>query len=467
MSVVVASLSDGKDGIDLVRAYISIRVATRLTEPLADSDIEDAIEQLTAAESHLDTPDFDAILDLHKELAKLHWLRKHTAILKGKLAHKLDEYSYEGTIFALQRDSKQPVTLGQREKAKEVCGKMADLNREIEEHELKAWKEQDAEEYQRLKDELELRALQDEVDAHEDAEADTEVREITARLEQKLKRVLHRESPEPDATEASTEYEESDRELERYEEFVFSFSVLVGSKPPLIGDCALLPHPKADILYAMKFVVDVYRTKQEQTANPSLAANYQKLIDITNHLFTCLARDWQIIAPEDKAAISRLAGCDEFPDWALPLQRKYIDDDRGRDEACHAAFQVLTDKVSRENAEPEDTRTQISLPRVAFIILRLTAACFAFWATAKHPYAFYTVTRWVVFITCCWGVFWFVRRLWPSIAPAYAIVGLVFNPLFPFHFTRATWLVLDIAAGIILLATLPFRHPSPSYERSA
>src|SRR5487761_2301469 len=100
MTVVVASLSGGKNGIELVRAYISIRVATRLTEPLADSDIENAIEQLAAAESHLDTPDFDAILDLHKQLAELHWLRKHTAILKGKLALKLDEYSYEGTIYA-------------------------------------------------------------------------------------------------------------------------------------------------------------------------------------------------------------------------------------------------------------------------------------------------------------------------------------------------------------------------------
>jgi hypothetical protein len=43
-------------------------------------------------------------------------------------------------------------------------------------------------------------------------------------------------------------------------------------------------------------------------------------------------------------------------------------------------------------------------------------------------------------------------------APAYAIVGLVFNPLFPFHFARATWHNFDIAAGIVLLASLPFGY---------
>jgi len=205
MSILVGSLSGGKDGIDLVRAYISIRVATRLTEPLTDADVEDAIEQLHTAESHLGTLDFDSILDLHKELAELHWLRKQAAVLKGKLAHKNDEDSYEGTIYALQRDRKQPVAVEERAKAKELCGKMADLNRQIEEHELKALKESDGEAYQRMKEELEIRALQDEVDAHEDTEADNEVGEITVRLEQKLKRVFLKESSRPDATEASSE----------------------------------------------------------------------------------------------------------------------------------------------------------------------------------------------------------------------------------------------------------------------
>lgn len=106
--------------------------------------------------------------------------------------------------------------------------------------------------------------------------------------------------------------------------------------------------------------------------------------------------------------------------------------------------------------------------RLGFVILRCIAAGFAFYATAKHPYGFYMLTRWVVFLTCCWGLFLCRGRFWPSGAPAYAVVGLVFNPLFPFHFTRGTWHNLDIAAAIILLASLPFRHsPDDSDHNNA
>ncbi len=98
--------------------------------------------------------------------------------------------------------------------------------------------------------------------------------------------------------------------------------------------------------------------------------------------------------------------------------------------------------------------------RIAFIIARCVAAGFAFYATAKHPHSFYTITRWVVFITCCFGLWLSRARLWPSFAPAYGFVAIIFNPLLPFHFARPTWHNLDIGAGVILLASLPFHRPS-------
>lgn len=96
----------------------------------------------------------------------------------------------------------------------------------------------------------------------------------------------------------------------------------------------------------------------------------------------------------------------------------------------------------------------------AFFIARCVAAGFALYATAKHPYNFYVLTRWVVFLTCCCGLWLNRSRLWPSFAPAYAAVGLIFNPILPFHFTRPTWHTLDIAAGAVLLASLLFDHAS-------
>ena len=64
-------------------------------------------------------------------------------------------------------------------------------------------------------------------------------------------------------------------------------------------------------------------------------------------------------------------------------------------------------------------------------------------ATAKHPYSFYVLTRWVVFLTSCCGLWLGARLFWPSFAPAYITVGLVFNPILPFHFHRSAWHTLD------------------------
>lgn len=98
--------------------------------------------------------------------------------------------------------------------------------------------------------------------------------------------------------------------------------------------------------------------------------------------------------------------------------------------------------------------------RIAFILVRCIAAALAFYAVAKHPYIFYILTRWAIFLVCSWGLWLGRGRFWPSFAPAYIAVGLVFNPLLPFHFQRSTWHTLDLVAGIILLVSLAF-SPRP------
>jgi len=139
-------------------------------------------------------------------------------------------------------------------------------------------------------------------------------------------------------------------DIEHYREIVFAFSDLMAVHSPIIGDCAFLPHPKATILYAIKFVVDDYETKRELGTDPTLIESYDRMIPTLNYLFTCLARDWHDIAPEDEDAIAKLAAYDSLPDWALPLKRKYINDERASIEAADAAFRVLKDRVGREPA---------------------------------------------------------------------------------------------------------------------
>ena len=64
------------------------------------------------------------------------------------------------------------------------------------------------------------------------------------------------------------------------------------------------------------------------------------MIPVLDHLFTCVARKWHNIPPEDKEAIEALKGYDSFPAWALPLKRKY--DERGSGEALGCCGKIRT-----------------------------------------------------------------------------------------------------------------------------
>jgi hypothetical protein len=87
----------------------------------------------------------------------------------------------------------------------------------------------------------------------------------------------------------------------------------------------------------------------------------------------------------------------------------------------------------------------------------LTAGCvvasiFAFVAAAGgHPYSFYTTTRWVVFLVCCWGAYQNCKMLPNWIFVGFIVIGVLFNPLIPFRFKRDLWQVIDISSGILLI----------------
>lgn len=94
----------------------------------------------------------------------------------------------------------------------------------------------------------------------------------------------------------------------------------------------------------------------------------------------------------------------------------------------------------------------------AFLIARCGASAMALYATARHPYDFYVLTRWSVFAVCCWGV-WIekdteIRSVRALPVPAYLAIGVIFNPFLPFHFARSTWQFVDVLAGIILMASV-------------
>ncbi len=91
-----------------------------------------------------------------------------------------------------------------------------------------------------------------------------------------------------------------------------------------------------------------YETKRWDTTNQTLREEYNKMISNLSWLLTRLVHDWQEIEQEDKDAVAKLNGFDSFPDWALPLKLKYLNDERARDEALDMAIQVKSDKLERE-----------------------------------------------------------------------------------------------------------------------
>lgn len=140
-------------------------------------------------------------------------------------------------------------------------------------------------------------------------------------------------------------------ELDRQQKIVFAFSDIMADHAPLIGDCNVLPHPKEAILYAIRYVADHFMEKQERTSDTELAERYGNMVEHLNYLFTRLARDWHHIALEDKEAIEKLGDLKTFPDWALPIKQKYIDEGKASSHAFDIAARVLEDKVKSEQAK--------------------------------------------------------------------------------------------------------------------
>ena len=156
------------DPASLLRAHISIALAANLTEPLSDTDVSNVLDELAVLEPHVMRPDFDKLLELYRELADVSSMLRNLRNLQGQLAHKENEYSYKGGLWMRQNLNKGPISCKEREKLREAAQAIAALDRQIEQKELELLEEQDPEEYQRMKEELEARALQDEVE-HDDA----------------------------------------------------------------------------------------------------------------------------------------------------------------------------------------------------------------------------------------------------------------------------------------------------------
>lgn len=81
----------------------------------------------------------------------------------------------------------------------------------------------------------------------------------------------------------------------------------------------------------------------------------------------------------------------------------------------------------------------------------LVAAALAAWAIAEHPYNYYTLVRWLAFLTggyMAWGLYQSGQR---PLALLFVGIAVLFNPLAPFRLSRDTWEILDLVCAAVFL----------------
>ena len=69
------------------------------------------------------------------------------------------------------------------------------------------------------------------------------------------------------------------------------------------------------------------------------------------------------------------------------------------------------------------------------------------------PYGYYTLLR---FVGCAvFGIAAYVafKRKSQYLPWVYALLAIVFNPFIKIHFPKEAWMVIDVAAGLLLLAS--------------
>ncbi|MCK4252342.1 hypothetical protein KAX97_12910 [candidate division WOR-3 bacterium] len=91
---------------------------------------------------------------------------------------------------------------------------------------------------------------------------------------------------------------------------------------------------------------------------------------------------------------------------------------------------------------------------IGFTIARIMASVLLIWALSKHSNDYYTLLRFVVCGATAYGTFLAVRFKQISWVWIFGIVAVLFNPIFPIHLERSTWVIIDVSVALILIVSI-------------
>ena len=93
---------------------------------------------------------------------------------------------------------------------------------------------------------------------------------------------------------------------------------------------------------------------------------------------------------------------------------------------------------------------------MGFIIARIIGIIVLLGALGNHPYSYYTLLRFVVCGVNAYGAY-FAKEI-DKIGWAWAlgIIAVIFNPIFPIHLDRDTWVIIEVGVAVFMFFTLFF-----------
>jgi len=92
----------------------------------------------------------------------------------------------------------------------------------------------------------------------------------------------------------------------------------------------------------------------------------------------------------------------------------------------------------------------------ASVISRLVCAIFLFLALGNLPYGFYVLLRWVTLLACGYSLIVAKSKNDTKWAWAFAVIGLLFNPIIPVHMDKSTWAIVDAITAILMIVSVFF-----------
>jgi hypothetical protein len=85
---------------------------------------------------------------------------------------------------------------------------------------------------------------------------------------------------------------------------------------------------------------------------------------------------------------------------------------------------------------------------------RICAVALLIWASARHPYGYYKLLRWVVCGVSAYTAFEAAELKKTGWAVTFGVIALMFNPFIPAWFGRAMWGIVDIGVALLFLLSL-------------